>query len=424
MRYDQIFRDIAANIAVNYAGSDEKTAQNEPLFYSVGLQQMQKQGKLDDLSFFRMIHQYLISLGDRNLRFRMEPSAGYQPFTNGFTVRSFKGRLYVTSANEEKRLKPGDEILAIDRQLPAVIKKNFQKNLLGSEVEERELWGPILKMSSQITVKHLDGTDANMYLKKYLLSDKLPKLGGHLIGKDILYLNLPHFADSQAMKKLLASKEKSLGRCKKLILDLRHNIGGSESVFVPLLDYLFDEPVLLKDLYDEKGVYSNYTKDNCNRKISMLEQYLPQADEDTSAVITDMTADYREKSGKGLIWEDDLELLEDDTMIGGKGCFEQVILLTDTYCEFSGETFVQLARKSPKVTVIGRPTMGNIDYCNTISIRYDGRFLFSYPMSKTAAAKEGRGVNGKGIAPDRYVPFSPLECVRDVMLEKAVSFHK
>jgi hypothetical protein len=410
---------MVADISKDYAGYKEKEGQNDPLFFSVSCHTAEKQGKLNDRQFLRLMNQYLVTLQDRNLKFVSAESETYQPSTCGFRVRSYQGHLYVTQAEEENRVQPGDEILAIDMTLPAMAKRNFQKNFLGADVEERELWGPIFKMAKKVTVKHRNGTDSNITLKQYPAKRKLPKLGGHLIGKDTLYLDLPHFAEEEAMEKLLAAKEKSLLRCKKLILDLRHNIGGTENVFVPLLDYIFPEPVYLRDLYEEKGLYTNYTESNCRRKAEMLENFLPEADDRTRVIVESMVKELRQKSGQGMVWEEDQELLADETKVGGKGKFEKIIILSDTYCEYAGETFIELCKKSPKVKVLGRPTMGNIDYCNPVSIDYDGKFVFTYPMSKTKAAAEGRGVSGKGVPVDIYVPFSPVECVRDTLLTRA-----
>ena len=138
----------------------------------------------------------------------------YQAGTCGFDVRSFGGKLYVTRVDQETRLMPGDQISVLDATLPEVLKKQFQQNCLGDDVEERELWGPILKMTGRCMIKRADGTVKNITLKKYPLKKKLPRLGGRLIGKDTLYLDLPHFAEEEAVEKLIAAKQKSLGRCR------------------------------------------------------------------------------------------------------------------------------------------------------------------------------------------------------------------
>jgi len=178
---------------------------------------------------------------------------------------------------------------------------------------------------------------------------------------------------------------------------------------------------MVRDLYEEHGLYTKYTENNCRRKKEMFAQYLPQTDGATKALVEEMMAELDEKSGQGFVWEDDVELAEDDTMVGGHCVAEKIIILSDTYCEYAGETFIQLCKKSPRVTVIGRPTMGNVDYCNPISVLYDEKFTFTYPISKTKAATEGKGVSGKGVAVDQYIPWTPMECSRDVILERAIA---
>ncbi len=421
MRYDEIFRDIVATILKDYAGFDEKQARHDSLTFSIACQEAEEKGQMNDLVFLRMMNEYLVTLQDRNLQLRMKDSASYQAGTCGFDVRSFGGKLYVTRVDQETRLMPGDQVVVLDATLPELLKKNFQQNFLGSDVEERELWGPIFKMTGRCMIKRTDGTVKNIALKKYPPKKKLPRLGGRLIGKDTLYLELPHFADEEAVEKLIAAKQKSLGRCRKLILDLRHNVGGSESAFLPLLDYIFPEEVPVRDLYDEKGLYTKYTERNCTRKKEMFEQYLSQTDGETRALVEELIAELEEKSGQGMLWEEDQELAADETIIGGQCVAEKIIILSDTYCEYAGETFIQLCKKSPRVTVIGRPTMGNVDYCNPISVLYDDKYIFTYPISKTKAALEGQGVSGQGVPVDRYIRWTPAECTRDVILEQALA---
>ena len=421
MRYDEIFRDMVATIVNDYAGFDEKQLWHDPLHFSMACKELEEKGQMNDLVFFRMMNEYLVTMQDRNLQFRMKDSVDYQAGTNGFDVRAFGGKLFVTRVDQETRVKPGDQIAVLGAALPEVFKKQMQKNCLASDVEERELWGPVLKMADRCMIKRADGTVKNITLKKYPMKKKLPRLGGHLIGKDTLYLDLPHFVDEEAVEKLIAAKEKSLGRCRKLILDLRHNVGGSETAFLPLLDYIFPEEVLVRDLYEEKGLYTKYTENNCRRKKEMFEQYLPQADGATKALVEELMAELDEKSGRGFIWEKDQELAEDETVVGGRCVAEKIIILSDTYCEYAGETFIQLCKKSPRVTVIGRPTMGNVDYCNPISVLYNDKFIFTYPISKVKATFEGKGISGKGVAVDQYIPWTPVECNLDVILNRAIA---
>ena len=94
---------------------------------------------------------------------------------------------------------------------------------------------------------------------------------------------------------------------------------------------------------------------------------------------------------------------------------EYVAILIDTWCENEAEQFVRIAKEQGRTKLIGRPTMGNIDYLNPIKVRYEN-YEFTYPISKTDAAKNGNGVNDKGIEPDQYIPFKSLELMEETFL--------
>lgn len=96
-----------------------------------------------------------------------------------------------------------------------------------------------------------------------------------------------------------------------------------------------------------------------------------------------------------------------------------VIVCMGNYTGNGTMRWLLLNKQSEKVTTIGRLTMGTIDYCNPITLTLDEAFSATYPMSKTNAAHEGRGVSGGGVPVDVYVPWTPDECTRDVLLESA-----
>ena len=75
----------------------------------------------------------------------------------------------------------------------------------------------------------------------------------------------------------------------------------------------------------------------------------------------------------------------------------------------------RIAKEQGRAKLIGRPTMGNIDYLNPIKVRYEN-YEFTYPISKTDAVKNGNGVNDKGIEPDQYIPFKSLELMEETFL--------
>ena len=49
---------------------------------------------------------------------------------------------------------------------------------------------------------------------------------------------------------------------------------------------------------------------------------------------------------------------------------EKVVLLTDTWSEQEAEHFVQLAKQQGRAVLLGRPTMGTLDYTNPVTVLY------------------------------------------------------
>lgn len=421
MDYEQIFRDVSDSITQDYAGFAEKKSLHDPGFFYTALQAAIKGGQADDRFFVQLMGQYLAVMQDINLSFALIDRKNPAGETAGFDVRSQGGRLYVVRAEQDKRFRPGDQILTLGKLVPALYRQRMGRNVLGDDVEERENWGPVVQSAGICLVKHRNGIDESLRIKSFPVKKKLPALSGRKIGADTLYLNLPHFARAQEVARLLEAKKKSLEQCSRLILDLRRCAGGDEEAFLPLLDYVFPEPVRLASLYDEPGLFTNYTERNCRRKEQMLKVWLQTAGPDASAPLRTLIQELSEKAGQGMIWEPDEELRQDTTMVGGRGNFRKVILLTDVSCTYAGETFVSLCRKSPRTEALGRPTGGSIDYCNPVSVSFDGRFVFTYPMSKTQAAAEGRGLSGRGLAPDLYIPWSEQECTEDKLLQEALT---
>ena len=157
---------------------------------------------------------------------------------------------------------------------------------------------------------------------------------------------------------------------------------------------------------------------NCARLIHMLTPCLVDEDPEVRQMAQQLTAYYRDQSGKG--WVDEVEELPvpAETPILRRGP-EKVMVLTDTWCEQEAERFVQLAKRQGRAVLLGRPTMGTLDYTNPVMAEYD-EFRFTYPISRTAASLEGNGVDERGLQPDILVPFAPEECTADLLLQKAL----
>ena len=201
------------------------------------------------------------------------------------------------------------------------------------------------------------------------------------------------------------------------MIDLRTTRGEDEEALLPLLPYIAAEDTTAGEIFGDRRIRTNYTKMNCTRLIRMLKPYLVDEDPALRQMAQQWTSYYRNQSGKG--WVDEVEALPvpAEMPILHRGP-EKVVLLTDTWCEQEAEHFVQLAKQQGRALLLGRPTMGTLDYTNPVTVLYDA-FSFTYPISRTMASLEGNGVDERGVQPNVVVPWTAAECIRDLLAEKA-----
>ena len=205
--------------------------------------------------------------------------------------------------------------------------------------------------------------------------------------------------------------------CTQLVIDLRTTRGEDEEALLPLLPYIAAEDTTAGEIFGDRRIRTNYTKMNCTRLIRMLKPYLVDEDPALRQMAQQWTSYYRNQSGKG--WVDEVEALPvpAEMPILHRGP-EKVVLLTDTWCEQEAEHFVQLAKQQGRALLLGRPTMGTLDYTNPVTVLYDA-FSFTYSISRTMASLEGNGVDERGVQPNVVVPWTAAECIRDLLAEKA-----
>jgi C-terminal processing protease CtpA/Prc len=124
--------------------------------------------------------------------------------------------------------------------------------------------------------------------------------------------------------------------------------------------------------------------------------------------------------GKGFVELDFSELVS-KVHIQGTAKPEKVIVLTDFFCGSSGDQFVEACKKSSKVTVVGRATMGITDYSNVAFKKWGNSFELLYPTSRSSRIDTGDGLTGIGVQPDIYLPWTPDHLFEDVDLKTAIA---
>lgn len=396
---EAIFKDIQRIMQADYAGYIDKKNINNPEQYNVS-------NDMSNREFTEVIQDYLLDFKDGHLWFLEKNST--LP-NRGFSVRRYTDTLYVTSTPQEKTLSVADEIIQIDGQEIPKLAIKYRKRL-EEELPERQRWNALLQKATNILVKR--GQDTF----KYTLSDYKPESYQATHDFKLLddgetgYMQLTDFAVGEPIQEIIQQKQQELREIKNLIIDVRVNNGGNDLFYFPILPYIFDQQLYFSDLFAEDEVmYTNFTKANCQLMIQTLEKYMEQElDLSTVERLKEDIEIFKKNDGKGL-----LEVSDDIYFkIEGSSDPENIYVLTDYFCGSSGETFVSNVKKSPKVTVVGRATMGIMDYFNVVTIDY-GDFEFIYSISKM---NNNYLTNGKGVAPDIYIPWTPEHLKTDVDL--------
>lgn len=408
MNKSEIFEDIVAVMREDSASCKDKMGA-EPSEYRKKITE-----EMTDMEFLFLVNSYLATFGlTGHLWFGRKGIGGIM-----FQVQRYQDALYVTKAAEKSGLKVGEKIIGVD----GLSVKDFgeqHKEFLFGETEERQAphWNYVLKYAKTVTMEDTKGNTRNVEIvlgkedgegEKYVCREMEP---------GITFLRLADFNDEEKIQQLYAENEALMKNSKILVIDARGNGGGSDTAFFPLIPYCLSMGMNIRDIdFGSDGTEINYSVRNCDMRLKAMEEYLEmELPEETQAILNEMMDSLRNNYGKGFCQEGsqvDLDIpAEPDAKV------EKVYIITDSSCASSGDNFVQVFGKLPKVTVVGRPTMGILDYSNVAMIEY-GEFWLGYPTSRLMGIENGKGMMKKGVPVDVYVPWTPEHLTRDVDMEK------
>lgn len=436
--YLSAYADITKIIQMDAASGYLRNGDMSDCGYS--LAKASREARADMEEFLISARQYLATVGDKNCRIEsLDPE--YQEWTLGFRARRKGDHLYVTEAWEETEIRPGDEIYAIGGQRVIELRKQCRQNIFWEPKDEREDWDLFLRMYETVEIFRGDGTARKVKLKHYPKTEPTARLSYEQWEDGIAYMKIESFADGEALARLVEAHREELAGSRKLILDLRVcGAEGEAESFLPLLPYLCSGSGKADEVIRARELYTTYTKGNGQRMLAKVQAYRDSLSEEEKEAegpsLDEWEADIREKCTQirelrkkeskvherkkySELPEQEETGVEDVWIEAAKGP-KEVMILTDVTCEYAGEWLVSCVKGLEKVTVIGRPTAGMLDYTQRISVDYDDIMArFTYPMSRTKDAKEGHGVAFRGVEPDIYIPFSREECTEDLILAKA-----
>lgn len=220
--------------------------------------------------------------------------------------------------------------------------------------------------------------------------------------------------DSTEAADLLAEHADQIRAAKTLVIDVRDCTGGIEQAAYPLLDWLFDEPTTLETLIGTQQVLTNYSTGACKARIAQFTQLKTlleaQGAGDTTAWLDQGLQAAQDSIGKGFVEE---SLAPAQLDIAAAPADQCVFLLTSGRTADAAEWLASVAKKSTRAKQVGQATRGTLDYSNPVTLAFGDRFVFTYPMTKTVEAAQGRGIRGTGILPD-------IACQTDEALKKTL----
>ena len=374
---------------------------------------------MDNENFLYVVQSYLASfqvighLSFRNLE------RGKLPFT----VKRYQDELYVVSTAKNSPLDVGDRIVAIDGLSVKEYGLQHEVMLYGEPPERQGFcWYTLLSFAKSILAYHNDQL-VTLPVKLNGEWETHEPYSCKQIANGVAYMRLADFADDVAIANMYKENDALLRSCEYLIIDVRENGGGNDSAYAPLFEFCMAEGETVASLPKgnfDSSIEINYTERNCNHRLqqfeSILEQDIPV---DTRNMLSQFVVELKANRGKGFVpfGTDDESTAPD---YHGTSSPRKVYVITDEECASSGDAFVQDISKCSKVTVVGRPTMGILDYSNCAGEFYDN-FVLVYPTSRSLYLDNGYHMRHLGVPVDVHVPWTPEHVKRDVDLDTVLN---
>ena len=338
----------------------------------------------------------------------------------GFLLRIYGQKLYVEEANEDTGLQVGDQILALNgSDLDQIA--SLHKDYFISKTSERHYreWADLVSQSTSVTLLR-EGIEKTIEVvpSREPIQDQI---FWKRLGDEILYLRLDNFMDEGAISRVYQECLPMMTEVKFLIIDVRQNGGGTDSLYIPLLHLALEKDQGYDSLdWDDDGMEILYTERNVDLRLKDFEDWMQQEEisPETVKLLEDMKENLIHHRGKGYVtYQQESE--EFFPEVRGGHYPEQIFILSDIYCRSSGDNFVQMMKQFKKVTVVGRPTLGILDYSNCCTVDY-GEYQLMFPTSRCLSLDQGKGMTDQGVEPDIEVPWSPDYFERDVDLDKCL----
>ncbi|MFS1516204.1 S41 family peptidase [Bacillus sp. SCS-151] len=416
--YYKIFNEIVSIMQHDYSGCVDKRGWDHPNNYLSKVKSLEEDSSLNPQQFVEIAKDYLIDFKDHHIKFRLLNSSEGKRYESGFKVRRYNDFLYITSVGKETSIEKGQRIISIDNISIPKLAKIHERNLK-SPNPERQDWNAVINQYEYCELIDHEGVKKTVGLTKYEQTSYIPTYTIEKLQHRTLLMTITDFDNPEAITNLINEHAEEIANSENLLIDVRVNHGGSDTSFYSLLPYIFEDRVI--NLFDESedDMYFHCTDRNYRLCIDSINNSIKMTKDPIALKsLTVLRDEWEKHQGKGVV-KFDFSDLKQLAIFSGSKSPNKIIILTDVYCGSSGDSFVELCKKSSKVTVIGRPTAGVNDYSSLAVMKWNNLFELWYPTTRLTRIDQGRGMSGVGIKPDVYIPWTPLHIVEDIDLKEA-----
>jgi hypothetical protein len=215
-----------------------------------------------------------------------------------------------------------------------------------------------------------------------------------LLNENTLYFNIPSFSwEAKPMiDSLFAAQKENLSKSSNLILDLRNNGGGSDDTYSIISPLLYTQPI--------KTIGVDIWASNDNIKGWELILQDPNMPAESKPEIQKMIDKMKLQVNQNLnIAEDYIDSSYTPLLFP-----KNVVILINEGCASSTEQFLLEAKQSKKVTLMGKNTMGTLDYSNLRESNFcEMPYTLSTPTTRSRRIDIGKGIDRIGIRPAFYL---------------------
>lgn len=414
LRVQQLF----VRIATKDMAARDKAEQVRPQYYSAMLERMAMDvaksaapGQCDK-ALIQCLLEQIGAFGDPCAQLLIRGKVAWQPEDPGFRVRRYGDHLIVTEAAKDHRFVPGDVITKVQNNpIPEYYKQVWRT--LRTTVQENEDWLIALQFSSTVHLLR-EGKQERIPLLRFPFEQPVLQMEA-VVREDVCVLRLDSLADAEKISALLSSHAQNIRKGRGVVVDLRRctSCCGNCDALLPLLT---NDTAYHSALAPQENIYMLYSEGNKRLYRKELEVLLPAAQSaQERRVIEELLEEIDGKSGWVLERMED----EEDWEIPPLPC-KRLIVLSDRETGPDAERFIEAVRRLDRGVIVGRNTMGALDYVHPQARALDDSLTLIYSCGMREEAYHGNRINGTGLAPDIHIPWSPAFLTEDPDLDSAL----